>query len=146
MQPATTQSSYQQKKQLTKRKTKLWKELSASNPNQKKPQQLVAPHKVTETRIYLLHQQIIEQLRENPANTLKIAHKNITRWKKRNGDWQAYLDWEEILKQPVDQIIQLLESNTDQAALARSNSPFAGIIPPPLRWSIIQSVQPQSQT
>ncbi|HBS25815.1 MAG TPA: hypothetical protein DD827_01605 [Gammaproteobacteria bacterium] len=144
MPPATTQSGYPQKEQQTKRNTKLWTKLSTNNPKQKTPQ-CVAPHKVTATRIYLLHQQIIQQLRENPADTLDIARKNITRWKKRNGDWQAYLDWEEILKQPVDQIIQLLESDTDQAALARSNSPFAGIIPPSQRWSIIQSVQPLSQ-
>ena len=74
---------------------------------------------------------------------MEIAHNNLRRWRKQNGDWPAYMGWEEKLRLPVDEIINLLESNSDEAVLAQSTSPFAGVIPDRERWEIINSVHPE---
>ena len=99
--------------------------------------------KLTQTRVFRLHQRIIEYLKKDPVSTLEIAHNNLRRWRKQNGDWPAYMDWEKKLRLPVDEIINLLESNSDEAILAQSTSPFAGVIPARERWEIINSVHPE---
>jgi len=101
--------------------------------------------KITETRVFRLHQRIIEYLKKDPDATLEIARDNLRRWRKQNGDWPAYMDWEDKLKWPVDEIIALLESDLDEATLAQSTSPFAGVIPARERWEIIKSVQPKAK-
>lgn len=91
-----------------------------------------------EQRIYRLHQRVIQKLRQNPQSVLKIAESNLKRYRQRNGDWSSYLDWEQKLSLPVEEIIKILESNEDSAILARSNSPFAGCLSSRERWAILR--------
>jgi len=99
-----------------------------------------------EQRIYYLHQRIIQKLQENPKEILSIAHDNLKRYRKRNGDWRSYLDWEQRLSLPVKDIINVLNSQEEDAILARSNSPFAGCISARERWRILKKVNRKYET
>ncbi len=96
-----------------------------------------------EQRIYHLHQHIVQELKSDPQAVLKTARSNLKRYKKRNGDWLPYIEWEKKLKLPIDEIIAILSSNDESAILARSNSPFAGCIPYRQRWQILKEFNKQ---
>lgn len=99
-----------------------------------------------EQRIYHLHQYIVQELRDNPQAVLKTARSNLKSYKKRNGDWKPYIEWEKKLKLPVDEIISILDSSDESAILARSNSPFAGCIPHRQRWKLLKEFNKQNET
>lgn len=104
----------------------------------------ISSSKLIESRVFKLHQCIIKHLKKDPDSTLEKARSNLCRWREQNGDWPAYMEWEKTLKLPVNDIIDLLESNSDRAILAQSTSPFAGVISAHERWDIIKSVMPES--
>lgn len=93
-----------------------------------------------EQRIYALHQRVILKLQANPERVLGVARTNLQRYRERNGDWHAYMDWEKKLSLPLNDIISILKSDDESAVLARSNSPFAGCLSPQERWEILRSV------
>ncbi len=99
-----------------------------------------------EQRIYHLHQYIIQGLKDNPQEIIQIARANLKNYRKKNGDWKAYLDWEERLNLPVNEIIAVLNSSDESAVLARSNSPFAGCIPHRERWEILRRFKKEYET
>lgn len=99
-----------------------------------------------EQRIYRLHERIAQALRDKPQETLEIARSNLKRYRKKNGDWPSYLEWEQKLALPVKDIIDILASHEESAVLARSNSPFAGVIPPRERWAILREFDTAHET
>ncbi len=99
-----------------------------------------------EQRIYHLHQYIVQELRNNPQAVLKTARSNLKRYKKRNGNWLPYIEWEKKLKLPIVDIIAILDSHDDSSILARSNSPFAGCIPHRQRWKLLKEFNKQYET
>lgn len=94
--------------------------------------------KLIEKRIYYLHQYIIQRLKDSPEAVINKAKANLTRYRECNGDWNAYQYWDNKLQLPVKEIINILNSSSEEAILARSNSPFAGCIPNKVRWEIIK--------
>jgi len=99
-----------------------------------------------EQRIYHLHQRIIQKLRHNPQPVMEKARFNLQRYRQKNGDWLSYMEWEQTLSLPVEELIKILESNEESAILARSNSPFAGSLSPQERWEILRKFNQEHET
>lgn len=86
-----------------------------------------------------LARRIAAQLPHRPE-LLELARDNLDRAITRNQDAPAMLractEWREILERPIDQIIDILTSETDEGQRLRQNSPFAGGLPPREVWEI----------
>ena len=85
--------------------------------------------KRADERSKALHKKIAFKLRKNPA-LWDIPKSNIERWKLNNEQIaSAILEWENILNTKTrDQILTLLESDSEEMIRLRSSSPFAGIL------------------
>jgi hypothetical protein len=93
-------------------------------------------HDRIDRRSLALHRAIAAKLRANPA-LLEIARDNIERWSMARGRSQPYWDvWREILNRPLEEILQLLEEETERMTALRQATPFAGILEPAERWAI----------
>jgi hypothetical protein len=85
--------------------------------------------KRSDERSIALHKEIANKLRSNPG-FWGIPRKNIERWEKTNGGLSAALvEWERILRQNTkEQVLSLLESDSEESIRLRSSSPFTGIL------------------
>lgn len=83
----------------------------------------------SDERSIALHKEVAEKLRSNPA-LWDIPKKNIERWAKTTGGLTpAFVEWERILRQNTrEQILSLLESDSEESIRLRSSSPFTGIL------------------
>ncbi len=82
---------------------------------------------------------VADRLRRNPE-LLEIARANLARWSRQNASvgslLRCYAEWEHILERPIDQICELLCSESDESQRLRQNSPFAGVLSPAQVWEI----------
>jgi hypothetical protein len=97
-------------------------------------------HEIIDQRSLELHREVARGLRANPA-LLNVARENLNRWLIRNGADDSLVacsrEWLEILdSQTLDQIADLLTTDTQEARRLRQNSPFAGILTPSEVWEI----------
>lgn len=74
---------------------------------------------------------VAARLAKDPA-LVEHARQNLARWSARNHDapglLRCYREWEEILRRPVPEIIEILTGQGDENRRLRSNSPFTGIL------------------
>ncbi len=106
------------------------------------------PSKCDHDRIVLISRHmdaiIAERLRLHPEY-LSIAKTNLERWmafqKKRGTPYaRVFLEWEKILSEKtIDEIIQLLLSETQDADRLRSSSPFCGVLTEEERMAIFKA-------
>ena len=86
-----------------------------------------------------LARQVAERVRQCPE-LLELARTNLTRWSQLNASatslLRCYAEWQEILSRPVDEICDLLCSESEEAQRLRQNSPFAGVLSPSEIWAI----------
>jgi hypothetical protein len=79
------------------------------------------------------------RLRQQPE-LLQLARENLTRWSLLNASAPAllrcYAEWREILDHPLEEICQLLSSETEEARRLRQNSPFAGVLSAREVWEL----------
>ena len=72
-----------------------------------------------------------KRLRQQPE-LLRLAQENLARWSHLNAGAPAllrcYAEWREILHHPLEEICQLLSSESEEACRLRQNSPFAGVL------------------
>jgi len=82
---------------------------------------------------------VADRVRHNPE-LLEIGRANLARWSRQNASvgslLRCYAEWEEILSRPVQQICDLLCSDSDDAQRLRQNSPFVGVLSPAEVWEI----------
>lgn len=85
--------------------------------------------KRSDERSMALHKQIAKKLRNNPV-LWDIPKKNIVKWKKvRKKSTPAFVEWECILSTYTkEQILAILESDSENSIRLRSSSPFTGIL------------------
>jgi len=85
--------------------------------------------KRSDERSKALHREIVKKLRCNPS-LWDIPQNNILRWKKiRDRPVSAFVEWEHILNsKPKEQIMSILESDSEESTRLRSSSPFTGIL------------------
>jgi hypothetical protein len=81
------------------------------------------------------------RLRQQPE-LLQLAHENLARWSHLNAKAPALLrcygEWREILDHPLEEICQLLSSESEEARRLRQNSPFAGVLDAREVWVLKQ--------
>jgi len=86
-----------------------------------------------------LGRRVAERMRRQPE-VVAIAQANLLRWLRINASapslLRCYAEWRQILAQPVEEICDLLCSETEEARRLRQNSPFAGVLTPKEVWEI----------
>ena len=95
-------------------------------------------HRRLEERSIALHREIAKRIEANP-DILSIAKKNLERWIKKDSEIPVWREWREILRRPVDDIVALLISPSENARRLRQSSPFCGVLTPKERWKIYES-------
>lgn len=93
----------------------------------------------SDERSKALHREIAKKLRSDPR-LWSVPRNNIQRWKmKRKNAAPPYAEWESILDQySREQILNLLESDSEESVRLRSSSPFTGILTDEERKRIFQ--------
>lgn len=93
-------------------------------------------HARIDARSLAMHSLIALKLRKDPA-LLGIAQDNLSRWRSTAGRSTHYFDaWEELLKHPIEEIVNLLQEDSERMRAMRQASPFAGVLTPKERWEI----------
>ena len=83
-----------------------------------------------------MHRAIAQKLRLSPA-LMAIARDNLRRWRENAGRAEPYLAaWAELLEKPADELLELLQQDSEQMRAMRQASPFAGVLTPKERWKI----------
>lgn len=81
------------------------------------------------------------RLRQQPE-LLRIAHENFARWTTLNANasslLRCYAEWREILNLPLEEICDILSSDSEKARRLRQNSPFAGLLSAREVWELKQ--------
>lgn len=94
-----------------------------------------------------LHQALIADLLADPVGVIAKARSNIERWlpeQRVDGMTAAYLrDWQSVLADGVDRIIDVFTSLDERSAELRENSPFAGVMSPDRRIKILRTIRDQ---
>jgi hypothetical protein len=81
------------------------------------------------------------RLRQQPE-LIQLSHENLARWSRLNANAPAllrcYAEWRAVLQRPLEEICQLLSSETEEARRLRQNSPFAGVLSAREVWALKQ--------
>jgi hypothetical protein len=84
----------------------------------------------------VLHEAVAARLEADPT-LLDVARANQQRWLSTTPR-PALLEWQQLLDvTPLPQLLTLLRSTDGRAARSRQSSPFAGLLPPEERQSIL---------
>ena len=71
---------------------------------------------------------------------LDLARENLDRWSLRNHDspglLRCYAEWRAILDRPIEEIKEILLTQTDEGQRLRQNTPFVGVLTPQEVWEI----------
>lgn len=93
-------------------------------------------HEWIDQRSLALHEAVAARLEADPA-LLEVARANLQRWLSTTPR-PALLEWQQLLDvTPLPQLLTLLRSTGDRAARLRQSSPFAGLLTPEERQSIL---------
>ena len=94
----------------------------------------------SDERSLALHRMIAEKLRHTPS-LWQIPQDNVSKWKERKGHLSPPIrEWEHILNTKThEQILALLESDSEESIRLRSSSPFTGILSERERAKIFES-------
>lgn len=93
-------------------------------------------HARIDARSLAMHRAIATKLIADPA-LLNIARDNLKRWAASAGRSQPYGDaWGELLSRPIEELVALIQEDTEFMRAMRQTSPFAGVLDPRERWGI----------
>jgi hypothetical protein len=93
-------------------------------------------HGRIDARSLAMHRAIAAKLRASPE-LLSIATDNLRRWQGTAGRSQPYLTaWAEILARPAEEVLDLIQQDSESMRAMRQASPFAGVLSPKERWAI----------
>ena len=97
---------------------------------------LVRSHEWIDRRSLALHEAVAAKLEADPR-LLEVARGNVVRWLSTTPQ-AALLEWRQLLDvTPLPQLLSLLRSPEERAARLRQSSPFAGILSPEERRTIL---------
>ena len=98
--------------------------------------QFVRSHEWIDRRSLALHEAVAAKLESDPR-LLEVARGNLERWLITTSG-AALLEWRHLLDvTPLPQLLALLRSPGDHATRLRQSSPFAGLLTPAERQSIL---------
>jgi len=93
-------------------------------------------HQRIDRRSLELHRAIAAKLRQCPER-IAIALDNLSRWSADLPRSQPYWDaWREILARPLEEVLTLLEEDSERMTALRQATPFAGVLEPKERWAV----------
>lgn len=106
-------------------------------------------HSETDQVSLELARRVADRLRGQPE-LVEFARANLARWSQQNRSapslLRCYAEWQEILSCPVDEICNLLCSESNNAQRLRQNSPFAGVLSPAEVWDVKSRFHQPSET
>jgi hypothetical protein len=106
-------------------------------------------HSETDQVSLELARRVVDRLRGKPE-LVEFARANLARWSQQNNSvpslLRCYAEWQEILSRPVDEICNLLCSESDNAQRLRQNSPFVGVLSPTEVWEVKSRFHHPSET
>jgi hypothetical protein len=73
---------------------------------------------------------------DSARNDLARARATCERWRREIQETPAIREWAGILAQPWEKIRMVLLDESAEGCRLRQNSPFAGVLPPRVRWDI----------
>jgi hypothetical protein len=84
----------------------------------------------------MLHEAVAAKVEANPA-LLNLARANLARWMESQPA-DVLREWRQLLDEtPLPQVLALLRSDDERAVRLRQSSPFAGVLTPEERQSIL---------
>jgi hypothetical protein len=96
----------------------------------------VRSHEWIDQRSLALHEGVAAKLETHPE-LLQTARANLERWLGLHPA-AALLEWRRLLDEtPLPQLLALLRSPSEHAAWLRQSSPFAGVLTPEERQTIL---------
>jgi hypothetical protein len=103
----------------------------------------VRSHEWIDRRSLALHEAVAAKLEAQPDLT-RVARENVERWLRAN-ETAALLEWRRLLDvMSMPDLVALLRSPGEDAARLRQSSPFAGVLTPRERQSILDRHDPRS--
>jgi hypothetical protein len=100
----------------------------------------VREHQWIDRRSLALHVAVAAKLEAQPQ-LLEVARANLLRWLSANPG-AALREWWQLLEStPLPEVLMLLRSPSEQAARLRQSSPFAGLLTPGERQSILDDYE-----
>lgn len=96
-------------------------------------------HTITDQVSLELARRVAERVRRHPE-LVAVARANLARWSRQNSSaaslLRCYAEWQVILSRPLEDVCDLLCSETDEGQRLRQNSPFVGVLTPAEVWAI----------
>ena len=104
-------------------------------------------HRLIDERSLAFAGLVAEKLRDDPA-LIARARGNLERWLRDCSERSrpALLEWRELLDGPLGELLSFLTSREERAVRLRQSSPFAGILTPEERWTILRDFQARDAT
>ena len=100
----------------------------------------VRAHEWIDRRSLALHEAVAAKLETQPQ-LLGVARLNVQRWL-RTSSTAALREWSSLLEtMPLPELLALLRSPGDEAARLRQSSPFAGLLTPHERQTILNDYE-----
>ena len=80
---------------------------------------------------------VVAAVDADPARRgLTRARATCERWRREINDTAAIREWAAILAQPWETVRSVLLDESEEGRRLRQNNPFAGVLPPRVRWGI----------
>jgi hypothetical protein len=96
----------------------------------------VRSHEWIDRRSLALHEAVAARIEADPR-LLNVARENLDRWLGATTQ-PALLEWRRLIDAtPLPELLALLRSTGERAARLRQSSPFAGVLSPEERRSIL---------
>jgi hypothetical protein len=94
-------------------------------------------------RSLALHREVARRLRRDPR-LLDRARIRVEIWLENESVDRFWAEaWKEVLDSGLEAVVERLEERSERAHDLRQVSPFAGVLDPRTRWSILKTVSPQ---
>jgi hypothetical protein len=102
----------------------------------------VRSHDWIDRRSLALHEAVAVKLEAEPA-LLEVARSNLRRWQNEHFE-PALREWQDLLDRvSLEELLALLRSSSEEDARLRQSSPFAGILSPDERRTIMKRHDPR---
>ncbi len=97
-------------------------------------------------RSLALHREVAERLRRDPE-LLEAARERVERWLAEGSVHEKWAEsWRSVIDAGLEAVIEVLTDTDPAAHDLRQVSPFAGVLDPRTRWTILRACSPRAHT
>lgn len=98
-------------------------------------------HRLGEERSIAYHRAIAERIAQDPT-VLERARGRVRAWITGKDPAPEFARaWNEVLARPLPELLRFLTDEGQRARELRQSTPFAGVLPPRVRWEIWRRVR-----